>query len=192
MNFIRKQIALLQVVIFFVSVTGFTQTAYAKSVYAIIDHLYDIIGAYKIQGDQIEYQTQMQAPQHATRAIDLAMDSNSCCIFVTYEYSNIIEIMNAKTMTNEGSVTATGASNLAGIVFDEARQKLYVVARETNHLFVYLWNATTKTLTPDGNNPKTLSELGGDGAYGISLDTANGHLYVTNYTNIIHYYDTDD
>jgi hypothetical protein len=64
MNFIRKQIALLWVLTFFVLVTNFTQKAQAKSVYAIINHPSDIIGSYKIQGTQIEYQTQIQAPQH--------------------------------------------------------------------------------------------------------------------------------
>jgi parallel beta-helix repeat protein len=195
MNFIRKQIALLWVLTFFVLVTNFTQKAQAKSVYAIINHPSDIIGSYKIQGTQIEYQTQIQAPQHGYRAIDLGIDSDAYCIFVTYESSNIIEIMNAKSLENEGSVLAIGASNLAGIVFDDAKSKLYTVDRQTDHLFVYLWNATTKTLTPDGTNPKILTDIyepGWWGAYGIALDTIENHLYVSNRTNIVHYYKTDD
>lgn len=190
-----KQIDLVQLLVVFLSIAPFTQTAQAKSAYAIVNHQGDIIGAFKIQGNQIEYQAEIQAPQHATRAIDLAIDSDSCCIFVTYEGSNIIEIMNAKSLENEHPVTATGASDLAGIVFDEAKQKLYVVDRGTDKLFAYLWTAASKTLIPDGTNPKVLSDIYeqyGYGAYGIALGTVNGRLYVTNYTSTIHYYDTDD
>jgi len=173
-----------------VLVAVFADIAYAKSVYAIINHPSDIIGAYKIDVNQIEYQTEIQAPQHGYRAIDLAIDSESSCIFITYEGESIIEIINAKTLEYGGSVTATGASNLAGTVFDEAKQKLYTVDRGTHNLFVYFWNPNNKTLTPDGINPKILTDL--TDAHGIALDTTNNHLYVTDRTNIIHYYDIDD
>lgn len=194
MNSMKKQITLLQIVIFFVLITSFTQTTQAKSVYAIINHPFDIIGAYKIQGNQIEYQTEIQAPQHGNRAIDLAIDSDSSCIFVTYENSSIIEIMNAKTLENEGSVTATGASNLAGIVFDDAKQKLYTADRGTNKLFVYLWDPVNKTLTLEGGTYKTLANLGypSPGAYGITLNQRNNCLYVADFTWTVRYYDTND
>jgi len=126
-----RQIISVKFIFLFILIACSAPSARAKSVYAIIDHPYDIIGAYKIDANQIEYQAEIQAPQHDIRAIDLAIDSGSSCIFITYEGSNIIEIMNAKTLEHEGSVTATGASNLAGIVFDEAAQKLYVVDRRS-------------------------------------------------------------
>jgi hypothetical protein len=112
-------------IVLFILIACSAPAARAKSVYAIIYHQNDIIGAYKIDANQIDYQTEIQAPQHEIRAIDLAIDSYSSCIFVTYEGENIIEIINAKTLEYEGSVIAAGASNLAGIVFDEAKQKLY-------------------------------------------------------------------
>jgi len=191
MRFTRQTIS-VQSIVLFILIAFSAPTARAKSVYAIIYHQNDIIGAYKIDANQIEYQTEIQAPQHGYRAIDLAIDSGSSCIFVTYEDSNIIEIINAKTMEYEGSVTATGATNLAGIVFDEAKQKLYTVNRGTYNLFVYFWNPNTKTLTPDGINPKILTDLPTPpDAHGIALDTTNNHLYVANRTNIVHYYDTN-
>jgi len=79
----KKQITLVQLFILWILIAAFTQTAKAKSVYAIIDHQNDKIGAYKIQGNQIEYQTQIQAPQHGYRAIDLALDPDSETLFVT-------------------------------------------------------------------------------------------------------------
>jgi hypothetical protein len=187
-----KQIITVQFIVLFILIAFSAQTARAKSVYAIINHQSDIIGAYKIDANQIEYQKQIQAPQQGVRAIDLAIDSGSSCIFVTYESSNIIEIMNAKTLEHEGSVTAFGAADLAGIVFDEARQKLYTVDRGTNNLFVYFWNHDEKTLIPDGINPKILAYLGGERAHGIALDANSNHLYVADCTNIVHYYDTNN
>jgi len=95
-------------------------------------------------------------------------------------------------MTDEHFVTAPGASDLAGIVFDDTRQKLYVVDRGTKNLFVYSWDAQREELSPDGTNPKTLTGLGSWGAHGVALDTANGLLYVSDFTAAVHYYDTDD
>ncbi|NIP55525.1 MAG: hypothetical protein GWN00_14390 [Aliifodinibius sp.] len=97
-----KHVISVQSIVLFILIAFSAQTARAKSVYAIINHQSDIIGAYKIDANQIDYQKEIQAPQHGDRAIDLAIDSGSSCIFVTYEISinentNIIEIMNAKT-----------------------------------------------------------------------------------------------
>jgi DNA-binding beta-propeller fold protein YncE len=195
MNAVKKQIILVGIFILFFVTTVFTQAVQGKSVYAIINHGWYTwppkIASYLIQGNQIEHQITMECSTYGP--CDLAIDSTSGYLFVTYEESNIIEIVNAKNMTLEGSAIVSGVSShgLSGIVFDEARQKIYVVDRESVYLFVYSWNPATKTLTPDGTNPKTLSELGGWGAYGVALDRVNGHLYVTNYTSIIHYYDTD-
>ena len=119
-----KQIMSFKFILPFILIAFSAPMARAKSVYAIIDHPYDIIGAYKIDANQIDYQTEIQAPQHEIRAIDLAIDSGSSCIFVTYEGENIIEIINAKTLEYEGSVTAIGASNLAGIAVNSTKTNL--------------------------------------------------------------------
>jgi len=111
-----KHITSVKSIIFFILIACSAPTARAKSVYAIIYHQNDIIGAYKIDANQIDYQAEIQAPQHEIRAIDLAIDSGSSCIFVTYEWENIIEIVNAKTLVSEGNpVVVPTASNLAGI-----------------------------------------------------------------------------
>ena len=48
--------------------------------------------------------------------------------------------------------------------------------RETNHLYVYSWNAATDTLTLDGGAYKTLT--GVSRANGIALDETRGRLYI--------------
>ena len=72
----------LVVFLMVVLVAVFVDTAYAKSVYAIINHQSDIIGAYKINGNLIEYQTEIQAPQHGYRAVDLAIDKNKKYLYL--------------------------------------------------------------------------------------------------------------
>jgi len=166
----------------------------AKSVYAIINHEQDLIGAYKIQGDQIDHQITHQAPTHGARVVDIAVDPSSNYLFVTYEtfppYDVVIELINAKTMTNEGPVPAPGANNLAGLAIEQRDNlvRLFTVDRGSNHLYVYHWDAEEKELTLEGG---TYKELDYGGAMGISLDNVNHVLYVTNASNIVHYYDTD-
>ena len=188
-----KQITLVHLFNLFFVVITFCQTAQAKSVYVITDRD-STVKAYDISGVQIEYQTDAKnLDHHSDGAVGLALDPCSPTLFVTYEVSNIIEMLNAKTMISEQKpVTVYGTSSLAGIAFDQTKQKLYTIDRRTDNLYVYLWNGDTKTLTLDGTNPKTLANLGGDGAYGLALDESNDRLYVTNATRTVRYYDTND
>jgi len=48
-----------------------------------------------------------------------------------------------------------------------------------------------KTLFLEGETYKELSDLGGDGAWGIDIDKQKNELYVTNSTNVVHRYDTN-
>jgi hypothetical protein len=127
-------------------------------------------------------------------AVGLALDPDSGIMFVTYESSNIIEMVNARTMiSEENPVTVTDATTLAGITFDQSKQKLYTVDRETNKLFVYLWEPIYKTLTLEGDTHKALGDLPvPHGAYGIALNENNGWLFVTDSTKTVHVYNTND
>jgi hypothetical protein len=169
--------------------------AKAKSVYVITNHSYSTVKAYDIQDDQIQYQANAEnLADRSSGAVGLALDPDSQILFVTYEGSNIIEMVNAKTMiSEENPLTVPGASSLAGIAFDQGKQKLYVVKRQDNRLYVYLWNSITKTLILEGDTYKTLENIGTypNGAYDIALDENKGRLYVSNATSTVHYYDTN-
>jgi hypothetical protein len=191
MLFGKKLICILSIIIILALLTG---TTLAKSVYAIIDR-YSTVAAYDIQGDQIAGPdaTAQNLPHYGGGAVGLALDPDSEILFVTYEASNIIEMVNAKTMVSEQNpITVPGASNLSGITFDQTKQKLYVMEREDNRLYVYLWSPFTHTLILEGDTYKILENIGTYpyGAYGIALDESSERLYVTDATNTVKYYET--
>jgi DNA-binding beta-propeller fold protein YncE len=170
---------LLFLLILFVSVSS------AKSLYVNMINP-DYVNSYKIQGSILQYQTTTNCRR--SDPVGLALDPCSGYAFLTSEYSNYVDLFNAKSMIFEGTPTQTPAG--AGIVFDKNRQKLYVVERTTQHLFVYLWKPELKTLFPE--DIRELSGLGGQGAYGIDVDRQNRELYVTNAENTVHRYDINN
>ena len=74
--------------------------AHARSVYVITDWA-STVKAYDIQGDQIVEQATVENLEDHGGAVGLALDPDSATMFVTYEGSNIIEMVNAKTMIFE-------------------------------------------------------------------------------------------
>jgi len=165
---------------FSLSVFNFAQ---AKSVYVITDHHGNTVKAYKIQGNQFEYQTDAKdLPNHGNGPVGIDIDPDSEFLFITYEDSDKITLLNAKTMIAEQDpVAAPGATDLAGLVFDSTKQKLYTVKRQDNRLYAYLWDANTKILTLEGGTYKTLENIGTypNGAYGLTLDPESETLCVT-------------
>ena len=178
-------------------------SASAKSLFLIanINATPTPVDAYEIKSDgTVLFQTQYGVPNLGGGAVGIAIASGNDkavppidpTLFITYEFANNIQLLNARTMTNLGSTTAPGASNLAGIVFDESKKLLYTMDRTTNQLYSYQWNAVSKTLTLVSGAPFSLTNLGGQGAWGIGLDLAKDLLYVANLTNAIPYYSTTD
>ena len=168
----------------------FTGAAAAKSLYVIADINADPtpIQAYDIQGGALVYQATHNVPDHGWGAVGLAIDTGSEFLFVTYESSNTIQLVNAKTMADEGTTTAPGASNLAGIVVDHDNNLVYTVDRGTNSLYIYDWDAVLKTLTLD--HVESLS--GVSQAHGIALDEINDLLYIGDRTTTVKIFNTGD
>jgi len=127
-------------------------TVGAKSVYAIanINLSPTPIVAYDILGNLITYQNTYNVPYDGWGAVGLGIDSDNEILFVTYEQSPTIQLLDARTFADLGNTTAPGAINLAGIVLDHDKELLYTVDRYTDNLYVYSWDASTHTLT---NNP---------------------------------------
>jgi len=167
-------------------------TASAKSLYVIADinGRPTPVQAYGIAIDgTLNFQVEHNIPRHGWGAVGLAIDGDSKSLFVTYEESNRIQLINAATMTDIGFTLAPGAKNLAGIVYDLNKKLLYCVDRRTEKLYVYNWDASATTLTAVSGSPFTLT---GASAYGIALDMTNGLLYVANNNNTVRVYNTSD
>lgn len=184
---------LLPLLLIAVSITTIPQIASAKSAYVIADingdptpvQVYDIA-----TNGTLTFQAEYRIPYHGSYgAVGLAIDSDSKFLFVTYELSNVIQLINAATMTDAGTTTVSGATNLAGIVYDHDKGLLYCADRYTDKLYVYGWAVSTATLTQVPGSPFTLT---GATAFGIALDEINDLLYVANNTTDIRVYHTSD
>lgn len=125
---------LYMVIMYLFILLGLTGSAQAeKSVYVINDTLTSRIQAYKIEGTGLVWQKDyicQSAPGGGVGSVGLTIDSSEYgqFLFVTFEESGEIELVNAKTMVSEENpVTVPGASSLAGIAFDKSKQKLYKI-----------------------------------------------------------------
>ena len=118
------------VILFLFILTDLSGTAYAaKSVYVIRNTETSQIYAYKVNGTNLIYQTDYNCvldPPDDAGAVAIAIDESDFgdFLFVTFESSDEVEIVNAKTMQYVDTVIAPGANNLAGVVFDQGRQKV--------------------------------------------------------------------
>jgi hypothetical protein len=199
MNSDKNFLAALKITFFVLMIS---ETAHAKSVYVISNTETSQLKAYEVQDANLTWQANYVCesdPIGIVGAVGLAIDESNYddFLFVTFEGQDYIELINAKTMQYMDTVTATGATNLAGIAMDKGKNKLYVVERYTDHLYSYSWCPATKTLTPDFVQPYYI-ELEGlvygipKGAFGIDLDEENSRLYVADNTDSIKYYDTNE
>lgn len=164
--------------------------AFAKSLYVIADiNAYQNIPiqAYDIQGTNLVHQYTGYIPDRDGGAVGLTIDTDSEFLFVTFEFSGTLDMVDATTMIRVGQVVAPEANNLAGIVVDQGKSKVYAVDRGTSKLYVYDWDASVPSLTLEGGTYKTLTNATG---WGIALDESTGLLYITNGNNTIRYYDT--
>ena len=108
----------------------------AKSVYAIIDHGYASgppakIASYGINADQIDLQKTLTLDQSEYPVgqflgpVGLALHPDSQIIFVTYEDSEIIEMLNAKKMIyEENPVKLARTAHLDGLFANQDHKDL--------------------------------------------------------------------
>jgi len=165
-------------------------TVCAKSLYTIsaINANPTPIEAYNIEfNGSITFQAAYQAPFHGGGAVGIDIDSDSETLFITYEYTNLIQVLDANSIVDLGTTTVSGANSLAGIAFDNEKQLLYAVDRWTNNLYVYYWNSLTKNLAIK----ESRSLDGNPSSFGIALDEINDVLYIADFYTSVMYYSTD-
>ncbi|MHC4168691.1 MAG: hypothetical protein ACYSWQ_17200 [Planctomycetota bacterium] len=186
--------ALLTLLAVVTLMTTGTQTATAKSLYVIADvtatdgtqplHAYDI-GA----DGKLTFQAEHRIRHRMLGGVGLAIDSDFGYLFVTYEADERIQVVDGTTMTDAGVVTAEGADDLAGVVYDHSKSLLYCVDRRKDNLYVYDWDPHAIKLTNVTGSPFTLRRAS---AWGIALDEIDGLLYVGNGSTTVTVYSTDD
>jgi uncharacterized repeat protein (TIGR01451 family) len=165
-----------------------------KSLYVIasINNSPTPIEAWSIQPSPtyVTYQASASVPYFAGGAVGLGLDTASETLFISYEFTNVIQLIDATTFADLGTTTAPGASDLAGIVMDQDNSLLYTIDRWTNSLYVYTFNPVTKVLTQVG---PPVSLAGTSGAFGLALDEVNDWLFVADFTGgVVNYYNTFD
>ncbi|MFH1314678.1 MAG: hypothetical protein ABIJ00_15845, partial [Candidatus Eisenbacteria bacterium] len=176
-----------------VCVLGLVTTASARSVYIVVDHETGQFDSYDIgPTGQITYQ--------ATYNLVYQTDPGGVCIdedplseatlFVTGEWSDSVEVIDAGTFTTIGYFPAPGAVELAGIDIDDVNNILYAMDRGTPTLYAFDWNYGAATLTLRAGYPVTLTNC--VGAMGIALDEIAGRLYVADgYGSMLRAYDVN-
>jgi uncharacterized repeat protein (TIGR01451 family)/fimbrial isopeptide formation D2 family protein len=176
--------------------TAITKTATAKSLYVIADILgasesnIQPVQAYDIGVDgTLTFQAQHDIPHRMLGAVGMAIDADSGYLFITYEASNEIQLLDPITMVDAGTTIAPDATDLAGIKYDHEKSLLYCVDRRTNNLYVYNWFPETTTLTHVPGSPFRLQNAT---AFGIALNEIDDLLYVANATNTVTIYRTSD
>ena len=146
------------------------------------------IYSYGVTGNTLTLQATQTVPDIGGGAVGLAMDEANGVLFVCYEFSNTINMINATNMTYIGSTNAPGASNLSGLAFDPGLSKLYATDRMTNHFYSFTWDPVLQTLTNDFP-PNYLVLPGLANCWDIALDHINGILYCGDASNAaIRYY----
>ncbi|MDY6986725.1 MAG: hypothetical protein SWQ30_01605 [Thermodesulfobacteriota bacterium] len=191
---------------------------YVRAIHVVADHhaTPNTIIVYNVpeEGYPLERVTEFQVPSHGIGAGGLATfyDPNGDgypddgIVFVTFENleeaaSANIEMFRAVSGDYLGNAQVAGAQDLAGVVVDQAEQRLYVLDRFTNHLYVYdIVVGSTVELIPIPGLPIKLSNIIGQrskiyfankGAVGLALDEDRDRLFVTDITPIVRYYDTN-
>lgn len=189
----HRKFRIFAVVVSMACVVMFSGIVAAKSLYVITNinanptpmETYDIQAA----PTHLVFQATANVPALAGGAVGLALDEDSEKLFVTYEISNTIQLVDARTFAVLSQTTAPGAANLAGIAVDQGVSKVYTVDRNTNNLYVYSWVSSTNTLTLDGGASVTLA--GVVQAHGIALDESRGRLYISDATSTtVRFFDT--
>jgi hypothetical protein len=148
--------------------------------------------AYRIERDHVSYEDSVNIDTYnqGYGAVGLAVWPEKELMFVTYEESPMIVWASTKTLEKVGEFD-TGVLDLSGIAVDEDKQKIYVVRRGFDDLYVYSFDGVNNTLVLDSHRD-LLVPSGVLAAWGIALDETNGWLYVSTSTERVHVYRTSD
>lgn len=188
--------------VFFTCVLGlamFFNSSGQETVYVCADIGSTPIHSYGVSGTTLITPPVIQnVPYVGGGPVGLAIDEANGILFVCYEFSNTINMLDAVTMLPLGSTNAPGAVDLSGLTFDPVLSKLYSTDRETNKFYSFSWNPTTYVLTNDFLPQGYIFLPGPSGlltpaVWDITLDHVNNILYCSDRDNsTVNYYNTSN
>ncbi len=184
----------LRGILYLLLICIFTQIVLAeKSVFIVSKHLNPSKAeAFSIDSSQVDYQATIDIDtlNPGNGAVGNAAWPEKGLMFFTYENSPKVVWASTKTLKKVGELD-TGISSLSGIAVDEGNEKIYIVQRLSDNLYVYSFDEEENTLELD--NSYVLNVPSGTlYAWGIALDETNGLLYISTSTNKVHVYDPND
>jgi len=163
----------------------FGGAAEANTLFSIDSHKPAAVRAYAIDGDALGNPVTISEETIDNGPVGIAASEDLGLIFITYEGSSIVTVFKSRTLEKVAEVD-TEVDNLAGIVADDVKDKIYIIKRHTNRLFVYTWDGTAKDLELDDDAPHVLPDL----SYGMGIALDPNHLYVTDTTATVRCYNT--
>lgn len=176
-----------------------------RSVFAVASHSNGKIKAYYIDPNSaITFQTTIPYPLEEATGLCLWPEKDR--MFVTYEGEGEISWASIKNLNRDPSkdnydTVITEGNGLGGMAVDEANSRLYVIARNTNHLYAFDYDEVENTLIPipldEATMYRELDEVGN--GIDIALDSTGstvmemfdvGRLYVSDASEAVQYYNT--
>jgi uncharacterized repeat protein (TIGR01451 family) len=163
-----------------------TGTAFAKSAYVIANHHTGAFDAWNINPDgTLSYQTtHLLSGSADPSGLDVyeGQDSSSNpveVLFITSEFTNTVEMVDATTMTSLGiAPTACPKKLSGGIAVDSGRNMVFAAVRNNNILLVFFFDPDAMTLTCHVDNPG-ITLPGAFHIWDMALDDTTDVLYVS-------------
>ena len=166
----------LRGILYLVLICLFVQTSRAEKSIYVLDWKGQNIMAFNIVNNELVFQENLNLLL-TEGPIDMAIDERTDTIFVSLEKHNAFVLVKASKLENIKFINFSGASDIAGIVYDYARRKLYGIDRDTNKLYIFRWDEINQTLSVNPASPVLLENI----TYGCDLELNGEALYVSEY-----------
>jgi len=174
-------------ILYFLMVCLFVQASRAeKSLFSVDSHHGPITRAYAIEGTTLKDPVTISEELYGVGPTGVAVSEELGLMFMCYERSDIVTVFKCRTLLKVTDVD-TDVSNLAGIAADDAKDKIYIIQRDTRNLYVYTWNEITETLNFESQEDLVGLPSPYKGT-GIALD--GDYLYVTDTSDTVRCFDT--
>jgi uncharacterized repeat protein (TIGR01451 family) len=141
-----KRCKILSVValnLFFVFFVFTGSVAYSESLY-VTDHSNHVF-SFDIINGAIEFRNSLSVPGSGG-GIDLEIDDAHDILFRTVEFASTIDIIEAQSLTYIKTIALPVRPD-AGIVYDADHSRLLCTKRNSNQLYIFLWDPALQTLT---------------------------------------------